>query len=170
MTNSNQTNQDQKYFDLHVSGIGYLYRAREVQVKRGQSFLAVEVSALHGEAEDVNYTRFDCRVSGKDAQDVIRLLMPEIQAKKKVLVSFKLGDLYPETFVYDKGEKVGQTGVSLKARLLKIHWAKVDGKHVLPVASDAPAPGAQDAAADEPLAGEFLPAQTAARSNLDGLI
>lgn len=142
MTNSNQANnqthQDQKYFDLHVSGIGYLYRAREVQVKRGQSFLAVEVSALHGEAEDVNYTRFDCRVSGKEAQEVIRLLMPEIQAKKKVLVSFKLGDLYPETFVYDKGEKAGQTGVSLKARLLKIHWAKVDGMHVLPVSSDLP--------------------------------
>ncbi len=141
MTNSNpannQTTQDQKYFDLHVAGIGYLYRAREVQVKRGQPFLAVEVSALHGKAgDDVNYTRFDCRVSGEEAQEVIRLLMPEIQAKKKVLVSFKLGDLYTETFVYDKGEKAGQTGVSLKARLLKIHWAKVDGMHVLPVSSD----------------------------------
>jgi hypothetical protein len=132
MTNSNQAsnqaNQDQKYFDLHVSGIGYLYRAREVQVKRGQPFLAVDVSALHGEAEDVDYTRFDCRVSGKDAQDVIRLLMPEIQAKKKVLVSFKLGDLYAETFEYDKSHtKAGEVGVSLKARLLKINWAKVDG-------------------------------------------
>ena len=87
MTNSNQANnqthQDQKYFDLHVAGIGYLYRAREVQVKRGQPFLAVEVSALHGEADDVNYTRFDCRVSGKEAQEVIRLLMPEIQGKKR---------------------------------------------------------------------------------------
>ena len=143
MTNSNQannqTNQDQKYFDLHVAGIGYLYRVREVQVKRGQPFLAVEVSALHGEADDVNYTRFDCRVSGKEAQEVIRLLMPEIQGKKKVLVSFKLGDLYTETFVYDRNHaKAGETGVSLKARILKIHWAKVDGKHVLPVSSDTP--------------------------------
>lgn len=179
MTNVNQandqTNQDQKYFDLHVSGIGYLYRAREIQVKRGQPFLAVDVSALHGEAgDDVNYTRFDCRVSGKDAQDVIRLLMPEIQAKKKVLVSFKLGDLYHETFVYDKGEKKGQTGVSLKARLLIIHWAKVDGMHVLPVVSDAPASDKHDVATDEPLTGEFVPAapanQHVGRSSLDELV
>ena len=44
----------------------------------------------------------------------------EIQGKKKVLVSFKLGDLYTETFVYDRNHaKAGETGVSLKARLLK---------------------------------------------------
>ncbi len=169
-----QANQDQKYFDLHISGIGYLNRVREVQVKRGQPFLAVDVSALHGDAEDVQYTRFDCRVSGSEAQEVIQLLLPEIQAKKKVLVSFKLGDLYTDTFVYDKGEKAGQTGFSLKARLLIIHWAKVDGKHVLPVASDAHASDAQDAATDEPLTGDILPAapakQHAGRSSLDELV
>lgn len=169
-----QANQDQKYFDLHISGIGYLNRVREVQVKRGQPFLAVDVSALHGDAEDVQYTRFDCRVSGSEAQEVIQLLLPEIQAKKKVLVSFKLGDLYTDTFVYEKGEKKGQTGVSLKARLLIIHWAKVDGKHVLPVASDEKASDAQYAATDEPLTGEVLSAapakQQAGRSSLDELV
>ncbi|MFZ5593700.1 MAG: STY4534 family ICE replication protein [Pseudomonadota bacterium] len=169
-----QANQDQKYFDLHISGIGYLNRVREVQVKRGQPFLAVDVSALHGDAEDVQYTRFDCRVSGSEAQEVIQLLLPEIQAGKKVLASFKLGDLYTDTFVYEKGEKKGQTGVSLKARLLIIHWAKVDGKHVLPVASDASSSDAQDAATDKSLTDEIPPAapatQEAGRSSLDGLI
>lgn len=125
--------QDQaqpKYFDLHVAGIGYLNRAREVPVKRGQPFLAVDVSALHGEADNVEYTRFDCRVSGKEAQAIVRQLMPAIEAERKVLVGFKLGDLYAETFTYQRGEKQGQTGVSLKARLLRITWAKVDGESV----------------------------------------
>jgi len=120
----------QKYFDLHVSGIGYLNRAREVKPQRSDPFLAVDIAALHGSVDDVEYTYFDCRVSGKDAQDLIRRAMPKLEQEKKVLVGFKLGDLYADTFVYEKGEKAGQTGVSLKARLLRIDWVKVDGESV----------------------------------------
>jgi hypothetical protein len=36
----NDASRNDKYFDLHITGIGYLYRAREVEVRRGQSFLA----------------------------------------------------------------------------------------------------------------------------------
>ena len=114
------------YFDLHTTGVGYLNRPREVPLKKG-SFLAVEIAALRGEASDVEYTRFDCRVSGTEAQTIIRNLKSEVEAQKKVLVGFKIGDLYPSTFVYDKGERKGQTGISLKAHLLRILWAKVDG-------------------------------------------
>jgi hypothetical protein len=122
--------QEAKFFDLHVTGLGYLNRVREVSVKRGQPFLAVDISALHGSADSVEYTRFDCKVSGSEAHNVIRTLMPDIEAEKSVLVGFKLGDLYPETFTYQNGERKGQTGVSLKARLLRISWAKVDGTTV----------------------------------------
>lgn len=122
--------QAEKFFDLHVTGLGYLNRVREVSVKRGQPFLAVDISALHGSADNVEYTRFDCKVSGSEAHSVIRTLMPDIEAEKSVLVGFKLGDLYPETFTYQNGERKGQTGVSLKARLLRISWAKVDGTTV----------------------------------------
>ena len=122
--------QAEKFFDLHVTGLGYLNRVREVSVKRGQPFLAVDISALHGSADNVEYTRFDCKVSGSEAHNVIRTLMPDIEAEKSVLVGFKLGDLYPETFTYQNGERKGQTGVSLKARLLRISWAKVDGTTV----------------------------------------
>ena len=129
--------QAQKYFDLHVTGIGYLNRAREVSVKRGQPFLAVDISALHGDAENVQYTRFDCRVSGREAQAIVRQLMPAVEAERKVLIGFKLGDLYAETFTFQRGEKQGQTGVSLKARLLRIAWAKVDGEpFALPAQSE----------------------------------
>lgn len=121
---------DKKYFDLHIHGIGYVGRIREVQVKRGDNFWACDISALHGPEDDVQYTRFDCRVSGSEATKLIKRCAPASQEQKKILIGFKLGDLYAETFVYEAGDKAGQTGVSLKARLLYISWIKVDGETV----------------------------------------
>jgi len=140
---SESTANGNRYFDLHTAGIGYLYRARTVKLKKGE-FLAVDVSALRGIGDEVEYTRFDCRVSGTEAQTVIRQLMDDITAKKRVLVGFKIGDLYAETFVYPDGDKKGQTGVSLKGHLLRIAWAKVDGKFVY----QAPRQDAESASAE----------------------
>ena len=119
-----------KYFDLHVTGLGYLNRAREVEVTQGRNFLAVDISALHGAADAVQYTRFDCRVSGSEAEKVIRRCLPKIEADAKVLIGFRLSDVYPELFTYQSGEKEGQTGISLKARLLRVAWVKIDGEAV----------------------------------------
>jgi hypothetical protein len=132
-TMSNQ-NTTPKYFDLHSTGVGYLNRVRLVKPERGNPFLAVDISALHGSIDNVEYTRFDCRVSGSAAKDAIMALKDVIEDKDtKVLVGFKLGDLYAEPFTYKRGQKAGQTGISLKARLLQVHWAKVNGeKYALP--------------------------------------
>ena len=142
----------EKYFDLHVNGLGYLNRPREVKVKKGQDFVAVDIAALHGAADDVNYTRFDCRVSGREAESVIRRCMVKMAADEdaKVLIGFRLGDVSPELFTYRSGDKAGEIGVSLKARLLKIHWVRVNGDTVYtaPVAED-PAPKG-DTDNDEP--------------------
>ncbi|MEW7996444.1 MAG: STY4534 family ICE replication protein [Candidatus Thiodiazotropha endolucinida] len=125
----NNPSQDDNYFNLHLTGLGYLNRVREVPVKRGSNFFAVDISAMHGKSDDVQYTRFDCRVSGKEAEAILTQIKPMIDNdENKVLVGFKLGDLYPDIFVYNKGKKEGQTGVSLKARLLRIEWVKVNGK------------------------------------------
>lgn len=117
------------YFDLHTTGLGYANRMREVKV-RGQNFWAVDISALRGSSDDVEYTKFDCRISGREALEVMTRFKADIDAKKKVLVGFKIGDIYPETFTFEKGEKAGQTGVVLKGRLLQVAWVKVDGKTV----------------------------------------
>jgi len=120
-----------KYFDLHISGIGYLSRAREVKPKRSTPFLAVDVTAIHGPSDDVQRVRFDAKVAGSEAQKVIRDLMDDINNRdRKVLAAFKLGDLYLDQFTYETGEKAGQTGVSLKTRLLRLAWVKVDGEVV----------------------------------------
>lgn len=125
------------YFDLHVDGVGYLNRIREVKVKKGQ-FWACSISALRGDATDVDYTKFDLRVAGTEARTIVKQLKSAVDARKAVIVGFKLGDIYPEKFVYENGDRKGEVGVVVKGRLLKVRFAKVDGQAVeLP--SEAPA-------------------------------
>ena len=117
-----------KYFDLHTTGLGYLNRVREVTPKEGNSFWSVSIAALRGSVDDVQYTHFECRVSGQQAQQLVRQLKPAVEGKLKVLVGFTLSDLFAEAFTFKNGDKAGETGVGLKARLLRISWAKVDGQ------------------------------------------
>ncbi|MEL4014001.1 STY4534 family ICE replication protein [Dryocola clanedunensis] len=121
---------DTHYFNLHVSGIGYLNRIREVTPKKGEPFLCCDIAALRGEASEAEHTWFDCRVSGRDAQILVRRCLDACEQKRKVLVQFRLGDLYAETFTFSKGERKGETGVSLKAHLLWIGLIKIDGEEV----------------------------------------
>lgn len=117
-----------KYFDLHTTGIGYLNRIRPVTPKEGKPFWSVTLAALRGSVDNAQYTYFECRVSGKPAQEIVRQLQPAVEGKLKVLIGFTLSDLSAESFTYKQGEKAGATGVSVKARLLRIAWAKVDGQ------------------------------------------
>ena len=121
-------NEIKKYFDLHTTGIGYLNRVREVTPKEGNPFLSVTIAALRGSVDNVQYTHFECRVSGRQAQQVVRQVKPAVEGKLKVLIGFTLSDLYAETFTFKNGDKAGETGISLKARLLRVSWAKVDGQ------------------------------------------
>ena len=119
---------DVKYFDLQTTGIGYLNRIRQVTPEGGNAFWSVTIAALRGSVDKAQYTHFECRVSGKQAQEVVRQLQPAVEGRLKVLVGFTLSDLNAETFTFKQGERAGTTGVSMKARLLRISWAKVDGQ------------------------------------------
>lgn len=119
--------EDMKYFDLLTNGLGYLNGVQDVASKEGASFQVARISALRGSAEQVHYTHFDCRVVGKQAQVVLRELKTAVDNKAKVLIGFTLSDLHGEAFTFKQGDKTGELGVSLKARLLRISWAKVDG-------------------------------------------
>ena len=120
--------ESSKYFDLYTTGIGYLNRVREVTPKEGTPFWSVTIAALRGSVDDAQYTRFECRVSGKKAQDIVRQVKPAVEGELKVLVGFTLSDLFAESFTFKNGDKAGETGISLKARLLRVTWAKVDGQ------------------------------------------
>lgn len=117
------------HFDLHVTGIGYLNRIRQVQVKKG-SFWACSIAALHGDINDPETTYFDCKIEGSEALERVKFLASAVEKKMKVVVSFKLSDIYAETFQYLTGDKAGQTGCSIKGRLLQIRSAKIDGMPV----------------------------------------
>lgn len=133
MSESAQPNQTVSYFDLHTEGVGYLNRVRLVKPRKGDSFLACSISAMRGDSDEVQYTHFDVRISGSDARKVVEGLRPDVDAKKKVIVGFRIGDIFVDRFVYQNdGEhhKKGEVGVMLKGRLLKVSFVKVDGERI----------------------------------------
>ena len=73
------THETKQYFDLHTTGIGYLNRIREVTPKEGQPFLSVTIAALRGRVDNAQYTHFECRVAGRQAQEIIRQVEPALQ-------------------------------------------------------------------------------------------
>lgn len=136
---------EKSYFDLHVTGLGYVNRIREVKPRKGDAFLACDIAALNGPSDKPEYRYFDVRVSGTDAQHLVRRCEEAVKAERKVLIGFRLGDLWPDLFTYTKGKRQGETGVSLKGRLLFVSWIKVDGKLVY----KAEAKAADNTAEDE---------------------
>ncbi|CRM57225.1 STY4534 family ICE replication protein [Pseudomonas sp. 25 R 14] len=142
MAHANYPQEGTTYFNLHTVGIGYLNRIREVPVRRGQSFMACDISALHGANDAVEYTRFDCKVVGGEAERLIRLYLDAVIPENKVLLSFRIGDIWIDPFLYKKGLKQGQPGAGLKGRLLFIDWIKVNGmlEYKAPARQEATAP------------------------------
>ncbi len=145
MSESSHASSQPSYFNLHVEGVGYLNRVRTVKPKKGQEFLACTVAALRGSDSDVSYTKFDCRVSGADAQAIVKRLEDDVAAEKAVIIGFRIADIYPEMFTFEKGDRKGQPGVSIKGRLLRIKFAKVNGKSI-----DVPQPANVDEAESVP--------------------
>ena len=164
------TSNDKSFFDLHITGLGYLNRIREVKPKKGDAFLACDIAALNGPSDNPEYRRFDVRVSGSEAQHLIRRCEEAVKAERKVLIGFRLGDLWTDIFTYSKGKRAGEQGVSLKARVVFVSWIKVDGQLVYkaePKASDetpvVPSrPAAEDAPASEATVPEAVEADTPA--------
>ena len=118
----NTTSNEKSYFDLHTSGIGYIQRVREVPVRggrRAQPFLACTIAALVGPARDPSYRYFDVKVSGAEAKKLVQRYIGVDDPKQRPLVRFRLGDLWGDVYIRDKGEQKGQAAASLKARLLK---------------------------------------------------
>lgn len=128
-----------EYFNLHTSGIGYLNRIRWVSVKgRGRSsepFLACSIGALRGPGNGVEYTSFDVRVNGEEAISIIDGLKDTVNSGAKVIVSFRIGDIYPH--LYERQVKVDgrptgefETACLIKGRLLLINSVSVNGEKV----------------------------------------
>lgn len=128
---SQSQNQRPAAFNLIIEGVGYLNRLRSVEVRKGPSYVACTLNALMGEASSVEYVSIDCRVVGAQALKVMEQLADAVKSKKKVLVGFRASDPKPDFYEYPDaktGEMLQRSG--LKARLLQITFAKVDGQTV----------------------------------------
>lgn len=123
-------NTEQRYFDLHTRGIGYVNRLRTVTPKKGNPFMACTLAALRGKSDEVEYTYIDVRVYNEKACGLLEQCQEALGNKQKVLIAFTVGDIYPDCFTYEKGDKKGQTGCGIKGRLIRISMVKIDGHEV----------------------------------------
>jgi hypothetical protein len=148
---------EKKYFNVFITGLGYLNRIRMVQPKKAEPFLACTIAALNGPSANPDKVYFDCKVVGEKAQELVQKCEDAVDAKRKVLVVFRLGDPWIDVFTYNKGEKQGQTGTSFKTRLLHIGMIKIDGKLVYQADDER----GTDESSDEGAEDRELPAKAA---------
>ncbi|MFM0307784.1 DUF3577 domain-containing protein [Paraburkholderia sp. RL17-383-BIF-A] len=134
----NHPAESRKYFDLHLRGLGYLSRVRDVTTRgngrsKAKPFLACSISAFHGDPNIENgivYLPLDLIVPGEKAKEAVRSVMDDANDPDvKVLVAFRSGDHYIRTFERT-GNRAGETGAVLKGRLLKLFWIKLNGEEV----------------------------------------
>ncbi len=119
---------DEKYFDLQTTGVGYLRKVEDVKPDEGSPYVEVTIAALRGRTGQIQYTHFECSVVGSKAQATINELRSAVEGDLKVLVGFTISNLHLELGTYQGGERDGQIKARLKGRLLRISYAKVDGQ------------------------------------------
>jgi len=144
-----------KYFNQIITGSGYLNHIREVQPKKGESFLACYIAGLNGPSDKPDKVRYDVKVSGSDAQHLIRKCIDAVNKRKdKVFIGYRLGDPWIDQFEYPKGHKdEGKPGASFKARLLYISFIDINGERMYEAesrASDEEAADHESAESSEP--------------------
>ena len=122
------TKEESKYYDLYTTGLGYVNSIKDIEPEQGLPFLAVRIAALRGEISALQRTHFNCTAMGLQTIDFARQLEPEVNAGKRVLIGFRLSDIYPHVFFFDRGSNMGRPGVDLRGRLIRIDWARVNGK------------------------------------------
>ncbi|MFQ6245942.1 STY4534 family ICE replication protein [Yersinia enterocolitica] len=118
-----------EYFNLNVTGIGYLNNIRKVSGNNGEFTCAV-INALTGPTDNASYTRFDITVAGKESVSLINRCQKAVDEEKQVLIGFVLSGLVADVFTLTKGDHAGESRPALKARLIVVEWVKISGQLV----------------------------------------
>lgn len=119
------------HYDLVTTGTGFINRFRLINPSQGNPYYAINIAALRGEINDEGKaakTYVDCNVVGNAAVAMAKLLEPffDDNAEPVIMIGFTFGDLEERSFVYQSGDRKGQTGSSLKARLFDIKWYRIN--------------------------------------------
>jgi Protein of unknown function (DUF3577) len=126
------------YINLHAQGIGYMSRVRNVTPRKGSPFMACSINAMFGEKgkeDGVQYTAFDVKAVNKEVEELLGKAMADANNPDvSVMVRFRIGDFYPDSYRIEHGEKAGEMRMCLKGRLLMIThlWVKVKGAEGAP--------------------------------------
>ncbi|WP_086956598.1 STY4534 family ICE replication protein [Xenorhabdus innexi] len=115
---------ENKYFNLHINGIGYLSNIRHRKGPNG-TFLTVVINALSGPTDSPAYVRFDATVAGESTIKLINRCQKAVDDDKKVLIGFVLSNPSTEIFTLNSGEHAGEQRACIRARLINIDWIKV---------------------------------------------
>lgn len=139
---SGSAQQKKEYFNLNVTGIGYLSSIRRVNSSNGEFTCAV-INALTGPTDNASYQRFDITVAGPENTKLINRCQKAVDEEEKVLVGFVLSGLKADVFTLQSGEHAGEARPSLKARLIKVDFIKKgqDMVYTAPNATQTPEPG-----------------------------
>jgi len=137
-----------EYYDILVSACGFLNRVRTVEVEEGEPFLACTFAALRGpKGERAEPAYFDVKVVGNEAKAQLMRFQDVINDRtRNVFASVRLSDLTVSAFVYQKGERKGESGYAIKTRLLAIESLAIDGNVVYRRSEDSAARSAADSA------------------------
>lgn len=154
-----ENTNENPYFDLITSGIGYLNRSRTVKPSQGSPYECVSIAALRGRSDSPQYSYFDCRVVGEQALLFVASVKENINDRDtKVLVRFNVGDGEATSYELTQGEQKGQRRHNIKARLLKITWAKVGDQVIdLGMADEEATPQPTETDAQQPPAKDTQP-------------
>lgn len=123
------TTTSSNYIDLHTTGIGYLSRVSEVIPKgrKRDTFTRCTINAMHGDKEELKYTRFDVVARSEQALGVLQQFQDHANDQNlQLMVQFKIGDIVPTSFMQTQGKNAGQLQLTLQGRLLLINrvWIK----------------------------------------------
>ncbi|PHM29087.1 conserved hypothetical protein [Xenorhabdus innexi] len=119
----NRRNEN-KYFNLHINGLGYLNNIRYIDGPNG-SFLTVVIDALSGSIDSPVYVRFDSIVVGDSTIKLINRCRKAVDEDRKVLIGFVLSNPSTDIVTFNSGKSAGESRVRIRTRLINIDWIKV---------------------------------------------
>ncbi|HFJ0421585.1 TPA: DUF3577 domain-containing protein [Pseudomonas aeruginosa] len=132
--------------ELITWGIGYLSQPKDA-MKDGAPHLSCSIAALTGPVDiplgqQREYRYFHTVVTGEQAQTLVRRYTQAVNANRKVLIAFKLNDMWADPYIRTSGEKIGQAAATLESELTHINLVKVDGEQVYPESNASATEGA----------------------------
>ena len=128
---SDKDNSTQTYFSFIATGVAYVNRVKQILPQAGghdfTPYWTANLAVLVSEGNDVQYRHIDCTIPAEEAVKLICLYSAEANdPKSKVLCGFRVANLRAETFTRNNGDIVS----SLKGRLIKVSWMKVNNRKV----------------------------------------